>query len=432
LQEHVAAFRPTGQAWLDLQERARREADEHVALVAAALDSAAPTSASAPARPSTLDGQNVVVRLDEASVKAGPAELRELKPYSWPGGGRVVLSLTGPIRYDVGVLAPDAAAARGHRIYLDLAATKKPKSVAAEFDSVGLIRTIRLGKRDDGTRVVIDLSARAHHRVFYLPDPFRVVVDLSTREVAPPEQPKGGRRTVRRITLDPGHGGWDAGAVGPTGLREKDVALDVAHRAAPAIATELGIETMLTRDTDVYVPLEERTARANAFHSDLFVSVHCNATEDGHANGLEIYMLDPTRQMDAATLRAVTRENHNAKEQKRTLDPKLLDAQVASIATSLNVTDTTHSSRLFAQLLRTAAVSSLARYGQVQDHGVKTAAFFVLLGAEMPATLFETAFISNPDDEAKLATADFRQKLADAVVNAVRAYREGLAPALPR
>src|SRR5207244_8677708 len=137
-----------------------------------------------------------------------------------------------------------------------------------------------------------------------------------------------------------------------------------------------------------------------------------NATEDGHADGLEIYMLDPTRQMDAAARRAVARENH-AEKRAAGLDPKLLDAQVASIAAGLDVAATTESSRLFAQLLRTSTVASLQRFGQVHDHGVKTAAFYVLVGAEMPATLFETAFISNPEDEARLATADFRQKLAD-------------------
>jgi N-acetylmuramoyl-L-alanine amidase len=428
LSDHVGAFRPTGQAWLDLQDRARHESDEHLAATSAAPSAAATVTATAaasaaPAGPAF--GTDIIVRPDDSSIPPGPVVLSEIKPYSWPGGGRVVLSLSAPAKYDVGVLAPDATASRGHRIYLDIAAAK-PKGVRAEIASKGLISGVRLGKRDIGTRVVIDLDGSAHHRVFYIPDPFRVVVDLSTRQAPPREQPKSGRRTVARVTLDPGHGGWDSGAVGPTGLREKDVALDVAHRAAPALASELGIETMLTRDTDVFVPLEERTARANAFHSDLFVSIHCNATKDGHADGLEIYMLDPTRQMDAAALRAVSRENHNAKEQGRTLDPKLLDAQVASIARGLNVADTTESSRLLAQLLRTSAVASLARYGQIRDHGVKTAAFFVLLGAEMPAALFETSFISNPGDEARLAKADYREKLADAVVNAVRAYRDGL------
>ncbi|MBM4375181.1 MAG: N-acetylmuramoyl-L-alanine amidase [Deltaproteobacteria bacterium] len=440
LVEGASAFRPTGQAWMDLQEQARREAESAVSsaplpVARAGASSPAPElmdppPTSAESTPPTPPLGDVVIRPDDAMIRSRTVELREVKPYSWPGGGRVVLSLSGPVKYDVGVLAPDSNAARGHRVFLDLAGAK-PRGGKLEFTADGVVSAVRLGKRDEGTRVVIDLREQAHHRVFYLPEPFRVVIDLSTRETAAIEQPKTGRKRVTRVTLDPGHGGWDAGATGPTGLREKDVALDVAHRAAPALASELGIETMLTRDTDVFVPLEERTARANAFHSDLFVSVHCNATEDGHADGIEIYMLDPTRQMDATTVRAVARENHNAKERARAkaLDPKMLDAQMASIAAGLNVADTTIHSRTFAKLLQTSAMSSLARYGKVTDHGVKTAAFFVLVGAEMPATLFETSFISNPTDEARLGTADYRQKLADAIVNAIRAYRDGLGTA---
>ncbi len=436
--DEVAAYRPAGQGWMDLQEQTRHEVELLLAAATAkpaeaaspvetaSASSSAPAPSGGPAVPPPVAG-DVVVRPDDAAIRTKSVELREIKPYSWPGGGRVVLALSGAARYDVGVLAPDAKAARGHRIFIDIAGAK-PKNVRGDSEAEGLVRAVRLGSKPDGTRVVIDLASEARHRVFYLPDPFRIVVDLSTREAARAEQPKSGRKRVSRVTLDPGHGGWDSGAMGPTGLREKDVALDVAHRAAPALASELGIETMLTRDTDVYVPLEERTARANAFHSDLFVSIHCNATEDGHADGIEVYTLDPTRQMDAAAIRAVARENHNAKERARarTLDPKVLDAQVASIATRLDVADNTASSRTFAKLLQTSALASLSRYGKVNDHGVKTAAFFVLVGAEMPATLFETSFISNPTDEARLGTADYRQKLADAVVNAIRAYRDGL------
>jgi len=427
LVDSVAAYRPTGQAWRDLENQARRDVDAVVAsakpVASAAAEQASAADVPAPSAAEPLG--DVVVKPDETMLRTGKVELREVKPYSYPGGGRVVIGLSGPVRYEVGVLAPDATAARGHRIFVDVAGAK-PRSALPDLAADGLVSAVRIGKRDSGTRVVIDLTAKAHHRVFYLPDPFRIVIDVSTREAAPAEQPKSGRRAVARVTLDPGHGGWDSGAMGPTGLREKDVALDVAHRAAPALASELGIETMLTRDNDVFVPLEERTARANAFHSDLFVSIHCNATEDGHADGVEIYMLDPTRQMDAASLRAVNRENHNAKERARAVDAKVLDAQVASIAAGLNVADAANRSRSFARLLETSTLASLSPYGKISDHGVKTAGFFVLLGAEMPAALFETSFISNPTDEARLGTADYRQKLADAVVNAVRAYRDGL------
>lgn len=425
----LGAYRPTGQAWVELQNQARRDVEARRANAPASpvlpLSAGASAAVPVPTVPLPVGLSDVVVLPDENTIKSKSVELREVKPYSYTGGGRVVLGLSGPARYEVGVLPPDVAAQRGYRVFVDVAGATLRRSLP-DLVLEGLVGAVRVGKREHGARVVIDLTAQAHHRVFYLPDPFRIVIDLSTRDTPTVDPPKSGRRTVARVTLDPGHGGWDAGATGPTGLREKDVALDVAHRAAPALASELGIETMLTRDTDVFVPLEERTARANAFHSDMFVSIHCNATEDGHAEGVEIYMLDPTRQMDAAAVRAVSRENHNAKERARAVDPKLLDAQVASIAVGLDVADATNRSRSFARLLQTSAVASLSSYGKVTDHGVKTAAFFVLLGAEMPAALFETSFISNPSDEGRLGTADFRQKLADAVVNAIRAYRDGL------
>src|SRR4029079_7492159 len=128
--------------------------------------------------------------------------------------------------------------------------------------------------------------------------PFRIVIDLSTRKPQREDKPAagtGGGRGIRRVAIDPGHGGNDAGAVGPTGLKEKDVTLDIAHRVAPLLARELKIETLLTRDNDAYVPLDLRTAQAHAFHGDLFVSIHCNASENGKASGVQTFILDEAR-----------------------------------------------------------------------------------------------------------------------------------------
>jgi N-acetylmuramoyl-L-alanine amidase len=227
-------------------------------------------------------------------------------------------------------------------------------------------------------------------------------------------------RDVRRVVLDPGHGGHDPGAVGPTGLREKDVTLDIAHRAAPLIARELGIATLLTRDTDVFVPLEERTARANAFAADLFVSIHCNAAERSGSSGVMTFVLDDGK--DQQALRIAALENaapsEAATELARAVTRARRSSDRLSDARSLE----------FANLLQRAAIASLSPgYPGVPDGGVKRAGFYVLAGAAMPAVLFETSFISSARDETRFSTGDFRQKLADAVVNAVRAYREGRA-----
>ncbi|MCC6523715.1 MAG: N-acetylmuramoyl-L-alanine amidase [Polyangiaceae bacterium] len=431
----VEAYRPTGTRWDDLVSAADAAAASYATGAAQAghAGGGAPgpsgsAVSAAPPLPPLSSGalRDVVLAPSGTAVGDGPVELVAVQPFSWEGGARVVLTLSAPARYDVGSLAPDADAGKGHRIYVDVARASARK-LKKELAASGLLERVRLGRQKDGTRVVLDLAASAKRRVFYLPEPFRIVVDLSTLgDDAPPAGAPAGQRPLRRIVLDPGHGGTDDGAVGPTGLREKDVTLDIAHRAAPALAHELGIETLITRDTDTYVYLEERAARANAYHADLFVSIHCNATENGEARGFEIYVLDPSREMDAVARRTAMRENATAGAASATTDPRALDAQVAAVAAGLSFGDVVARSRRFADLLGQATQGSLAeRYGATRDHGVRTAAFYVLVGAEMPAALFETAFISNPEDEARLATADYRQKLADAVVNAVRAYRDG-------
>ncbi len=172
---------------------------------------------------------------------------------------------------------------------------------------------------------------------------------------------------------------------------------------------------MLTRDDDRLVPLDERAARANAFHADLFVSIHCNASENGAAHGVMSFVLDTTK--DEVATRIAARENATS---------LAASSQVASIVSSLRLADLGTRSTHFAELLQRSAMGALAgRFGDASDQGVKTAGFYVLLSAEMPSVLFETSFISNPGEEKRLATADYRQKLADAIVNAVRAYREG-------
>jgi N-acetylmuramoyl-L-alanine amidase len=265
------------------------------------------------------------------------------------------------------------------------------------------------------TRIALDLAAPVSRRVFYLPEPFRLVIDVSRDAAATPVAEAGPRR-VRRVVLDPGHGGHDPGALGLAGLREKDVVLDIAHRAAPLLARELGIATLLTRDADVFVPLDERVARANAFSSDLFVSIHCNASESAGSRGVMTFVLDASR--DDLAARVAARENAASAE---------ASAEVANVMSHVLDRASLLRSNHLAELLQRASVASLSpHYSEVLDQGVKSAGFYVLAGARMPAVLFETSFISNPAEERRLDTADYRQKMADAIVNAVRAFRDGL------
>jgi N-acetylmuramoyl-L-alanine amidase len=257
----------------------------------------------------------------------------------------------------------------------------------------------------------LDLDGPAYRHVFYLPEPYRIVIDIARH---PPGATARNRRVVERVVVDPGHGGTDPGAIGPAGVREKEVTLDVAHKVAPLLVRD-GLTVILTRDDDRFVPLEDRAARANAFGADLFISIHCNAAENHMRHGVETYVLDTTK--DEIASRVAAREN--ATSQAAT-------AELGSILASLRLADqATHSLHLAELMQKSAAASLRDRYPDTLDGGVHTAGFYVLVGARMPSILLETGYISNPLEEQRLQSDDYRQRIADAIVNAVRAYRQG-------
>ena len=395
--ETLAAFRPLPTVLSDLKRKA------------SGLDAA---GADAQAVATTTHDRSgpVVTPILPKSAPTGPVRITGIERYGSEDAARIVVSITRPALFQVGFIGRDGA--KDPRLYVDVKAARYKGKLA--FDVGGLVRRVRVGKHKTGARIVLDLRQAVYRKVFYLPEPFRLVIDVSKEPPKTTQQP-GTSRTVRRVVLDPGHGGHDPGAVGPGGLREKDVTLDVAHRAAPLIARELGISTMLTRDADDFVPLDERAARANAFQADLFLSVHCNASEDGEGRGVMTFVLDQSR--DHHALRVAARENAAS------------PAAAAELANALSqVVDQGVRTRSlhFAELLQRSTMASLAQgYGDVSDQGVKRAGFYVLAGARMPAALYETSFISHPTEEMRLNTGDYRQKLADAIVNAVRAYRDG-------
>jgi len=273
-------------------------------------------------------------------------------------------------------------------------------------------------KQEGATAVVLSLARPAYRRVFFLPDPFRVVIDLST---SPPNANVGsGPRPLRRLVIDAGHGGSDPGAIGPTGLREKDVTLSIAKSVAPLVAKDLGAEVRLTRASDTFVSLEERAAAGNAFEADVFLSIHCNAAEQKNRRGVEMYVLDTAR--DELATRVAARENGGASAAPGELRAILDDLKLAELG---------NRSHHLASLLQKATMSSLhaggggTDFADVVDGGVHGAGFFVLVGARMPAVLMEVSFISNPTEEAYLAKTEYRSRVVDAIVNALRAYRDG-------
>jgi N-acetylmuramoyl-L-alanine amidase len=220
---------------------------------------------------------------------------------------------------------------------------------------------------------------------------------------------------ARRIVIDAGHGGHDPGTIGAGGLQEKDLVLDVSLRLEKLVRTELGAEVLMTRSSDAYVPLEERTAIANSRAADLFLSVHANASRDRRARGIETYFLnfaqDPHAEAVAARENAISAAT-------------LKDLQQLVKAITLN--SKIDESRDFAASVQEAMVQNIREQHPVEDRGVHTAPFYVLIGANMPSVLAEIAFVSNPEDEKRLKTPEYRDVIARALFRGVRAYLEAL------
>ena len=347
---------------------------------------------------------------EEMPPEPASATITKVERYVSDDAARIVLHISRPVRFQKG----EGALTDGSPASLEVDLFDVTYAGPHGFETRGLVRRVRLMRVAAAYRVAIDTSAPARHTAFYLPDPFRIVIDVTRRAAA--QRAPGSGRKVERVALDPGHGGVDPGATGALGIREKDVVLDIAHRAAPLLARELGVSALLTRDTDVRVPLEERVARANAFGADLFVSIHCNAERSGSVRGTMTFVLDGSHGHAAFGL--LERENASrspdAAEFSRFLEQFDDDAASAERSTT------------FALLLQRSTLASLAAgYPEAIDGGVHGAGFYVLVGAGMPAVLFETSFISNTLEERRLGTERYRQKLADAIVNAVRAYRAG-------
>jgi N-acetylmuramoyl-L-alanine amidase len=219
---------------------------------------------------------------------------------------------------------------------------------------------------------------------------------------------------VRRVVIDAGHGGEDPGAIGPTGVKEKDITLKLARRVAEKLRKDLKMEVILTRDKDVYLPLEQRTAIANAAHADLFISIHCNSSPNRRIYGVETYYLNITD--DKYAIRLAAREN---RESEKSIGD--LEFILADLAMKSNVDD---SARL-SKLVQANVVGELReKYTSVKDLGVKHALFYVLIGAKMPAILVETSFVSNKQEEARLNDPRYQDNLADGLVQGIRDFVE--------
>jgi N-acetylmuramoyl-L-alanine amidase len=372
----------------------------------------------------------------------GTAEVTEVRTWSSQGYSRVAVYLSHWVGWQR--IELPAVGDQPRRIAFDFRPARLAGKALTRAVAGAQIDRVRAAQNDAATvRVVLDLPGTDEAQVFSLDDPPRLVIDVGTHPAAPPAvaqgeapahgaapgepQPapaarataageEGTPREVRRIVIDAGHGGRDPGAIGRRGLREKAVTLDIAKKVAADLQAS-GFEVILTRKSDRFLPLEDRTAIANTAGADLFVSIHANANPRRNRSGIETYFLNVTDDRYAARLAA--RENGgDVEEEGGGLQRRIL--------ADLNAVTSAGSSRHLASLVQRELTRSIrGRFGEVRDLGVKSALFYVLLGARMPAVLVETGFISNAAEEKRLASPAYRDEVARAVSRAVRTFARG-------
>ena len=298
----------------------------------------------------------------------------------------------------------------------DIPAEKAPKELAvkdtvAKLDSPAIPLEEQRLSTQPATRHV--RSSAAKRKSFS--------ADVDVREAQPTAS--GDRSLTRvlglkigKIVIDPGHGGHDTGTIGPNGLEEKDLVLDVSRRLGKLLQTRLGAEVVYTRKDDTFIPLETRTAIANQEGADLFVSVHANSSHDPDARGVETYYLNFTSSPDA--LEVAARENAVSEESIH---------QLQDLVKKIALKEKIDESREFASDVENSLHSGLAAKNPGErDRGVKKAPFIVLIGANMPSILAEISFVSNPSDERRLKTSEYRQRIAESLYRGIAKYVSGL------
>jgi N-acetylmuramoyl-L-alanine amidase len=246
-------------------------------------------------------------------------------------------------------------------------------------------------------------------------------------ELATQVDAKVAESAIKCIVIDPGHGGHDTGTISPTGLREKDLVLDVARRLRSYIKQRYpDIEVVLTRDTDRFIALEERTAIANSRRADLFISVHANASPSSVASGVETFFVSPDRAKDEAKKTEPAKETTTTEAVAENTKPASQPAEQKSqpVFASVTVGNRVAESRELARYIQSGLVRGIGAQSPRSgaNRGVKHAPFAVLLGAAMPSVLAEVSFMSNPRDEALLKTSQFRERIAASLFAGLNAF----------
>ena len=404
----------------------------------------------------TLTGAKTSKKTKPAAKKAPPkkypkgyAVVKKIRHWSTDDYTRVVIEADREIKYTSNMLRADPELKTPPRLYVDLEKTVISDSVNIEPITKGLLEKISFASNRPGvSRVVLYIKDLEGHKVFSLrkseQNPsFRLVMDIKGAGAQPekifaegaPSHDKQGPSLkskvpegeiaslkqalglkVRTIVIDPGHGGHDPGAVGPSGLREKDVNLRIAKRLRERLIEEgksFGIENVyLTRSTDRFIPLEERTAIAKKRKADIFISIHCNGAKRKKAHGIETYILGFTD--DQTSLQLAARENATTTkglhELGSTLKQYILSAKKEE-------------SQQVAGYVQKSIIQNVSvKYKYVKNKGVKKAPFVVLIGADVPSLLIEASFITNPREERRLKSEAYINRIVNGIVLGIKKY----------
>jgi N-acetylmuramoyl-L-alanine amidase len=336
------------------------------------------------------------------------AALEELRFRSYPSFTRVVVETSGPVSYRIEARGPREARVR----LVALSGDARTEEVRD-----GFVEAIRLERAGPDAALGIVFEGQAGEiRVMSLADPPRLVFDLMR-----PGQTEARERPqqvdpLRVIVLDAGHGGHDPGAIGPSGLSEKDVVLDVTRRVARLVEERLGLKVLLSRDSDYFVPLRDRTSFANRERADLFVSIHANAHRESASEGVEIYFLS-SEATDSGARQVAALENAVVQLEKPAARNRV--DVVKSILWDLAQSEFQFESSRLAEVV----LDSMTRALRIPNRGVKQAGFYVLGGAAMPAVLIEVGFVTNPREERKLKDGRYRDDLARAIFEGLAEYK---------
>jgi len=367
----------------------------------------------------------------------GTTRVTGLRFWSNPNYTRLVIDTDRETDFDYNLLKKDPSIHKPQRLYVDL----RNSRLGEDIDRIitindDLLKLARAGQyTPDSVRVVVDIKSLESYEVFSLNEPFRIVIDLKGgggASAAPSPRPVNrmiakidpkastgdiARQLslgVRRIVIDPGHGGKDYGAPGYLkGVHEKQIVLQIAKRLAVELRNELHCEVLLTRSNDRYLTLEERTAFANTKNADLFISIHTNASRNQRAFGISTYFLNLAD--DDESKRVAAMENATSTNNISDLEKILFSL--------MHYSKINESSRLAATVQDTLTTHlKRKRYSQIKSKGVKQAPFYVLLGAQMPSILVETSFISNPRECKRLVNPKYQERLCEGIVLGLKKY----------